>query len=386
MRTAKGGALGARDKLDDHHDRVDSIPHWKIYEEKLLREAIKRSTSIYRPRTIVIDHEFPDHPEHRALRVGLLSRAIEHDASEDHQPATKELTIWKPDACYIGDGKDGAPQHATKGHYQLFVPSDVDFIESKRSELLADLRDLCEENVDVICINELGYPSYNSPACSDLSDEERQRLLDGDQAFRASVQALADTHDCLVLCGTHHDAADLHNKAMIFFPNDALSPREHIKLTSAKSRNVGEVVRTPPNDEYVVYKTKFGEIAIFICLDAFDLNMFFRQVHHGIGSEDRRDHTPDIIFVPAFTPKPLVAACKALSYFAASTVIYCNTTKEPYNGIFVGGERVDPLIANERKRVVDLETNLRKEHIDVAKEGRRQGIVLKMHQTYGPPS
>jgi predicted amidohydrolase len=256
-----------------------------------------------------------------------------------------------------------------------------------RAEILENLAALCEEGVDVICTNELAYPAYSSPACLALSDELCQRLADGDKTFRQDVQKLSDDHDCLILCGTHHDASDLHNKAMIFFPGDADSPREHIKLTSAKSINVGEVVRTPPNDEYIVYKTKFGEVAIFICLDAFDLNMFFRQVHLGVSSENRRDHTPDIIFVPAYTPQSLGKACEALSYFAASTVIYCNTNKGLHNGVYVGGKRVDkPQLGTSLRRVFVLTEEERKKRVQKAKENRRDGIILPIARTYGPPS
>lgn len=374
--------MGGKVTIDAHLDKIEKADKGAIFEAKLLQQAIKRSTSIYRPKEIVVDEKLPEDAKYRNLKIGLLSRDVEHNASARHQPDRCELEVWAPQICLFpaAEGSTDAA-HSTVGYYQILVPSDVGFIETVRQKLFEGIRDLCQDGADIICVNELGYPAYNCPAGSEICEADRRRLVDGDETFRADVQALADKHNCLILCGTHHDASDIHNKAMIFFPEDQFSPREHIKLTTAKSINVREIVRTPSNDEFILYRTRFGEIAVFICLDAYDLNMFFRQLYRGIHSHDRNDHTPDIIFVPAYSPKPLEQACESLSYFAASTVVYCNTKNKPFNGVYVGGESIEPL-ENVEKRIVHLPMDIRKKQIDSALERWKSGVISNIHQTF----
>jgi hypothetical protein len=334
-------------------------------EARYLREAIKRSGSIFSPVRSEARAKDQRRNAEANLRVGMISRQVTH-SDDNNDKELPELEKYSPILK--------CEKRSLEPYYKILVASNPDRIDSQRNLLFQQIDRLCLDGSNLICVNELGYPAFLNTK-KNLNGVEPQALMkQKDKDFRLKVQEISNRYNTIIVCGTYHNPEDYHNKAVIFFPKLANSI-EHLKLTSAKSENVGEIIRVPSNRNFPVYDTIYGNICVLICSDAFDLNMFFRNIKmtDGRAFEDNID----IIFVPSFTEVSLEASCQALSYFSKSVVIYVNTQLSVYNAVFVGGQRLSQL-GNEPTRVVDIPWERRKDCLQKAEEQRRTGLFTNL--------
>lgn len=324
--------MSNRDKflrgLNSHDDPV-------VREAQYLRRILERSKTLYRP---VENIELGFDSNLRTtldLKIGLISRCTPYCYSHIENPEVELAAYEMPDR-YTPRGES---------YYSIVVPNCVSEIEKARTFLLEKIEHLCaEKNANVICANELAYPAFASIAVIDtLSKEDKKRLRAGERVFRKSLQGFADRYDTVIVAGTYHDPRSIKNLAMVFIPHhpDVI---KHEKLTTAKARSVGEIVRPPRTNEFPLYALKCGYTAVLVCLDAYDLNMLIRQ--WWAGERDSEDKSPDVILVPAYSPKSLKEACQDLSYFSRSTVIYSNGGLKLEDGT-VGAEQAVYLCGQE---------------------------------------
>ncbi|MFK7893085.1 MAG: hypothetical protein AB8B63_19890, partial [Granulosicoccus sp.] len=341
------------DPFDRHLNELDQKRQFGKYvlkDAKKLADAIVRTTKIYRPsvHNLLGDNSEPSE-RRNDLRIGLFSR---HISIQSEKPDEEGVTAVKdPELVQLCDTR-------LNNHYKLCVPFSVEKISRVQAGILEKVSALCDSSVDIICLGELGYPSFTFPV--ELSEhqnradnngmrplprftsDELKQLADNERDFREQLQNLADRSNTIILAGTHHNCLNFHNEAIIFFPLIDDSPRIHQKLTAAKSINVGEVIRTPGSNQFPIYTTPLGKIAVLICIDVYDLNMFCRQLH--AAKIENNEYHLDIILVPSLTDKSLAKACKDLSYVANCVVIYVNSSSaaEPHANVYVSGRYIDP--------------------------------------------
>ncbi len=308
--------------LDKHFLDRASISFDFDREVDFLVRAIKRSKSIFKPAVRPLGLA-SDRPYSGDLVFGLISRRIELNPKAS---PLVELGSFVPSLKMAGV--------EVPNYYRMLAPSDVSMIVAARKKLLKDVKSKCELGANFICVSELGYPAFKTPRDTTIDADGLKLLENGDNLFRKNIQRLSDKHDTIIICGTYHDVDCLNNKAVVFSPHT--KEIEHEKLTTAKSENIGEVIRTPKNSNFYLYKTKYGIVAILICLDAFDLNMLCRQMTSSF--HDSNEKAPDIIFVPAFSSYSLQKACEELSYFSRSIVCYVDGGTTPHSVVYVSGE------------------------------------------------
>lgn len=302
------------------------------------------------------------------FRIGLLPRKVTFGKGPTE---AAELISYQPPVSLY--------ERAMPPYYNLVSPLNLSTIASARIQLKNDIEALVkEQKANIICVNELGYPSYKLPHETGYDEKHEQDLLAADLELRRDLQALSDEHDCLILCGSYHDVHDLKNKAVIFAPGGSI---EHQKLTSAKSDKVREVVRTPSDTKMFIYKTFLGRVGLLICFDAFDLNSFFRYALMGANDTEMR---PDIILVPTWSGPPLTEVCEDLSFFANTTVIYVNGASSPYGAVFCGGEHIGPDCgaSNLQPYVVPLTAPQRSKLLEKAADRLDKGIFGSMTGTF----
>lgn len=243
--------------------------------------------------------------------------------------------------------------------YQLHLVAE-DQREALRESFLDDLRAAASAGAQVICVNELGYP--NPPGGYE------------NEGFLSQIQEVVDRHGLFLVGGSFHDELSLYNLCPIFSPETKVITQK--KLNSA--HRVQEKVRRPFDRRLRYYQTPFGNIAILICLDAYEPTLLMRLMYHNsyLAEDVRRrrqtrtgnprpPQTIDCILVPAYEPlrspadkqvSGMFQACKDLSYGTGTAVAYVNCWEgEPRQCLFVAGEEMgveeNPLLGYRHQQV-----------------------------------
>ena len=319
----------------------------------LVERSIKRSKSFYRDQTVRV---FAGGDADQAtellddVKVGIVCRPANYfeplrtagaGGVSDGSASERELEFHFPE-------NDPFLESGETHYYQAMSPVSAHTLDAMRQRLYNDIRDLWNKGVNVICVNEIGYPPYvfSTHACGtqeerdDLDARNNQQWQENRQ-FEKRLQSLAngvevdeefkpvkEGQKCIIVAGTHHNPQTMRNKAVIFFPTekslDESRPMEHSKLTTAKTDSVGERIRTPPTNHYPLYTTHLGVVSVLVCLDAYDANMMLRKLQ--MAQADRKN-IPIIIFVPAYSPASLVETCEDLSLASGAIVIHSNGHK-----------------------------------------------------------
>ena len=146
-----------------------------------------------------------------------------------------------------------------------------------RESYSSGVRHALEElNADIVCVNELGFPSY------------RAKPLKKIERF---TRTLAKRHRAFVLAGSAHDERTLYNTAHLFFPDCPEEGIAYHKQVSAVS--MGELVSTPPARSTVLSYAFGLWIGVLICLDLADFSSVTAVVKF-------TEHC-DLLLVPCFT-------------------------------------------------------------------------------------
>ncbi|MCP4079314.1 MAG: hypothetical protein GY743_03630 [Planctomycetaceae bacterium] len=164
-------------------------------------------------------------------------------------------------------------------------------------------------------------------------------------SFNSDIQTKIDAVDrpVFLIAGTRHDpnpaTGECFNRARIFI-NKALNtaprseplsgPITHDKLVSAEKS--GEKISVPPGVEITYYDTCLGNIAVLICVDAYNPSVIFSMINQ------RRNHRKDFIdyiIVPSYNSSPkLYYACQVLSLLCQCSVLLvdaCGVSSQPSN-------------------------------------------------------
>ena len=199
--------------------------------------------------------------------------------------------------------------------YLLYPLKPQHFLEIKDT-LVNSIEYGCrEKGAHFIVTNEFGNPlTY-------LSDNYDNDKLYFEKHFRE----LSKAHKTYLLTGTHHCKETLFNLASLyhFEPKSKRNPILHAKKTSAAS--VGEKVVVPYTKKIKYYRTKYGIIAILICLDSFDPTIVL-GLTRALYNPDNDAPKPDIIFVPSYSRSHdlSVKAARDLSFFLSTIVVLTN--------------------------------------------------------------
>lgn len=205
----------------------------------------------------------------------------------------------------------------------------------------------------VICYGELAYPP--PPASDFVSSVDYVSQFGRLQAqFENQLRAVCDNHgggqDPFLFLGSYHCPITLYNVGMVM-PRGPRAGRMKMKVTVVTLRKngdkpklkrgneeislpiphrkrfpakrVSEKTRVPPDNQFRVFATPIGRVAILICSDVVDMNQFLFVAHYN----DARGKVGriDYVLVPSYNTSPhLVEMCRQLSEIAATTVLAVN--------------------------------------------------------------
>lgn len=291
-------------KKREHSDRVTAkkvtdelFPRQWVGDLALLRRVINRIREINGPRMDLFAHKGRQ-AEH--VKLATISTSIE--IAQLAKVEKPEYVLW-------------LVQHQYR--------------KQLREEFLQHLTQAGEEGADLVCFNELAYPTP--------LDEK------GDNVFKNKVKKIVSQYELSLIAGSYHDATRFYNLSPVIAHSDKQKGTHaiaHAKMTSAV--RAFELIRIPPNRQIRYYQTKHGFFAVLICIDIYDPSLIFRLImkNHLYSGEEKID----FVFVPSFTandaPK-LAKACQDLSYASATLVVYVNCSADtPRHAAYLAGEEV----------------------------------------------
>lgn len=129
---------------------------------------------------------------------------------------------------------------------------------------------------DIICVNELGYPTFRQKPRKDVA---------------AKTRRMAREHEAFILAGTYHDPETFYNTGRIFYPGCPTEGAYYHKQVSAVSTQ--ELISIPPNRSTLLSSAHGLWIGVLVCLDLAD----FSSVAAVVNFQDRCD----LLLVPSYT-------------------------------------------------------------------------------------
>jgi hypothetical protein len=237
-------------------------------------------------------------------------------------------------------------------HFGIAVPKVAreDYPETLRRWCYATIRE-CEQLLEdqrgsaplrFVVFGELSFPSFwGGTVANNLSGPIKTEIRRLQVHLDAELQRLSSRHGTIIVSGSFHDPDTFGNVLTVYFPF-AKRTVIHRKLTVASA--IGEDIRVPNKPEYPIYllgnQNQF-RFCVFICSDAFDLNLFFEQM---CGSSNNPNAVPNLYLVPSFhVTRPGKAngmwrACQQLSLATGQTVVFVNqSSDERCAAVFVAG-------------------------------------------------
>jgi len=313
---------------------------------KLISTAIHRAKALITAETVPHTVNMADFDELDTIKVALLSYPI-HVETIDRETGKPRLFppgILNKDSIVLYEQRGKhfdicAADPQRKGKWQKGA------VDRWCERVLEDCTYALKDGAKFVLIHELGYPSF-CPGPGGAGRKMRKELARQKKEFDTKLQALSDQHRAIIIAGSYHDWETFENIAHIFFPG-AGSPSAHPKLTSA--HKVQEHIKVARGAKYPIYE--LGEanklrFCVLVCTDAFDLNIFFRQVMYTT-TADPEMLPVKIYFVPSFyVPKPhrhsLRTACQQLSEATGSTVVFTNQAADKQGrAVFVSGQEIE---------------------------------------------
>ncbi len=126
-----------------------------------------------------------------------------------------------------------------------------------------------------VVFGELSYPNFWPGRPEPVGALEKRRELDLLKLdLSGYLKNLAQQSGSTIISGSYHDTDTFENLCHLHIPFGA--SYRHKKLTCARA--VGEDIKLPRGNQFPVYKIGDIIFCVLICSDAFDLNMFFRQL------------------------------------------------------------------------------------------------------------
>jgi hypothetical protein len=187
---------------------------------------------------------------------------------KDLQKAIREYSIVQSK-----DGRDvdvEACKRLLVGHSPQAAKQLAELYESALRVAIEDL------GANVVCLNELSFPSWNQEPLRKASQLTRE---------------LARKHRCLVVAGSTHDRRTLYNTSCLFYPGCPATGTPYHKQISATS--IGELVSVPARRQTLCTRAFGLNIAVLICLDLAD----FSAVASVVKLADR----VDVLLVPCYS-------------------------------------------------------------------------------------
>lgn len=194
-----------------------------------------------------------------------------------------------------------------------------------------------EHQSDIVCINELGYPSrgyinelgYPSRGCI---PEERARTL-------AKSMANAKDHKCVIIGGTCHDIRTRLNSGYVFYPGCENRHTYGIPFhKQISATHEGEFISTPPRRKSLLFNFYGLRVGVIVCLDLMDFST--------IGSIVKENgDTINLLMVPAcvkFT-NSMERAAQIISEAMGGLIAIVNFCRgrEPSSYIYLFGKEAE---------------------------------------------
>ncbi len=133
-----------------------------------------------------------------------------------------------------------------------------------------------KHGADVVCLNELSFPSWNQEPLRRASQVTRE---------------LAKKYRCLVVAGSTHDRRTLYNTSYLFYPGCPATGTPYHKQISATS--IGELVSVPARRQTICTRVFGLNIAVLICLDLADFS--------AVASVVKLAERVDVLLVPCYS-------------------------------------------------------------------------------------
>jgi len=134
-------------------------------------------------------------------------------------------------------------------------------------------------NVDIACVNELGFPSSNAKPLS---------------RARVKAKELVKKYEGIIIVGTSHDILTRYNSGYIFYPGRQCGRygAPFHKQVSAIQEN--EMISTPAQRNTLLFRAFGFRMGVLVCLDLCDFSTIASIIKsHG--------NSVDLLFVPACT-------------------------------------------------------------------------------------
>jgi hypothetical protein len=183
-----------------------------------------------------------------------------------------------------------------------------------------------KEGANIIVYSEYSYPT--------IYDAEMKKFF----------VEFCEKNKCYVIAGSYVEYDDLKNKGfnrcLIFTPHNGSIVTQNKNSRGAFSGE-NENIKTPLDKEVRLINTKYGTIAVALCIDAQDQNLI-----KNISVANRSDnlYKPiDIIVVPSYTDEPntIYSNCETLSITTRTCVVYvCDSTFGHHSALFINGVKI----------------------------------------------
>lgn len=226
------------------------------------------------------------------------------------------------------------PKTSRHIQYTLYHQSSQ-VIKRIESEMYHSIRQACEFGAQYICANELSFPYWKDhPDHINLRRRLHRNLLN-----------CSRKNDVYIFPGSYHCKDTLLNLVPIYYPknNPRNNPLYHAKRTSAQS--LGERILIPYSRFIRYYETKYGIVALLICLDCLDPSMILGLIRAQYDAKHNELPKADIIFVPSFSNQEQVAeAAMDLSYYLSNIVVLTNEASRGgtfYQNVFLCGNEIE---------------------------------------------
>ena len=186
---------------------------------------------------------------------------------------TPENYKWK--ICSILEKKYNSIDHDACRRQLISYPTQTAENLMKNYEYALKIA-LKKLKANIVCINELGFPSYS--------------LKPWKKAINLTKR-LAEEYNSLIIAGSSHDSRTMYNSGHLFYPGCKPSGTHYHKQVSATREH--ECVNTPA-ERKTLYTNVFGlRLAILICLDLADYST--------VASIVKLQDAIDLLLIPCYS-------------------------------------------------------------------------------------
>lgn len=202
----------------------------------------------------------------------------------------------------------------------------------------------------IVCFGELSYPPPTSsafPSSVEYMNQYGREQYQFEQRIRETFDARGG-HDIFLFLGSYHCPLTLYNVGRVM-PRGVRLGRLDVRVISRRvhkdriepatgrdtvdipivhrkrfpAKRASEQTRVPPDNQFQIFVTPVGRVAVLICSDVVDMNqfLFISRYNDSAGKLDRIDY----VLVPSWnTSRSLSEMCRELSLVAATTVLVVN--------------------------------------------------------------